>query len=54
MVETAHQLYETLSQRGAPALTMMDSIPRRMLPTLRKSIKIYTPCIIRPKQYALY
>jgi hypothetical protein len=32
MVETAHQLYETLSQRGAPALTMMDNIIRGMLP----------------------
>jgi hypothetical protein len=32
MVETAHQLYETPSQRGAPALTMMDNILRRMLP----------------------
>jgi hypothetical protein len=32
MVETAHQLHEAPSQRGAPALTMMDNIPRRMLP----------------------
>jgi hypothetical protein len=32
MVETAQQLHEPLSQRGAPALAMMDNILRRMLP----------------------
>jgi hypothetical protein len=32
MVETAHRLYETFSQRGEPALTMMRSILEKMLP----------------------
>ena len=32
MVETAHQLYETFSQGGAPALTMMRNILEKMLP----------------------
>ena len=33
MVETAHQLYERLSQNGAPALTtMMENILTKMLP----------------------
>jgi hypothetical protein len=32
MVETAHQLYETPSQGGAPALTMMRNILEKMLP----------------------
>ena len=32
MVKTAHQLYETFSQRGTPALTMMENMLRRMLP----------------------
>jgi hypothetical protein len=32
MVETAHQLYETFSQSGAPALTMMRNILEKMLP----------------------
>jgi hypothetical protein len=32
MVETAHQLYEQLSQNGAPALTMMESIRTKMAP----------------------
>ena len=40
MVETAHQLYETFSQRGAPALAMMDSILRRMLPMDFKVTKV--------------
>jgi hypothetical protein len=32
MVETAHQLYEQLSQSGAPALTMMEGIRTKMTP----------------------
>ena len=32
MVETAHQLYETSSQGGAPALAMMRNILEKMLP----------------------
>jgi hypothetical protein len=32
MVETAHRWYETFSQRGEPALTMMQSILKKMLP----------------------
>jgi hypothetical protein len=32
MVETAHRLYGSFSQRGAPALTMMENMLRRMLP----------------------
>jgi hypothetical protein len=32
MVETAHRLYETFSQRGESALTMMRSILEKMLP----------------------
>ena len=32
MVETAHQLYETFSQGGAPALAMMRNILEKMLP----------------------
>jgi hypothetical protein len=32
MVETAHRLYETFSQRGESALTMMQSILKKMLP----------------------
>jgi hypothetical protein len=32
MVETAHQLYETLGQGGAPALAMMRNILEKMLP----------------------
>ena len=32
VVETAHQLHETFSQGGAPALTMMRSILEKMLP----------------------
>lgn len=32
MVETAHRLYETFSQRGEPALAMMQSTLKRMLP----------------------
>ena len=32
MVETAHQLHETFSQGGAPALAMMRNIPEKMLP----------------------
>jgi hypothetical protein len=32
MVETAHRLYETFSQSGAPALAMMRSILQKMLP----------------------
>ena len=32
MVETAHQLYETFSQGGAPALTMMRNTLEKMLP----------------------
>ena len=32
MVETAHKLYETLSQGGEPALAMMQSTLEKMLP----------------------
>jgi hypothetical protein len=32
MVETAHQLHETSSQGGAPALAMMRNILEKMLP----------------------
>jgi hypothetical protein len=32
MVETAHQLYERLSQNGAPALAMMESALIKMTP----------------------
>jgi hypothetical protein len=32
MVETAHRLYETFSQRGESALAMMQSILKKMLP----------------------
>jgi hypothetical protein len=31
MVETAHQLYERLSQNGAPALTMMETMMENIL-----------------------
>jgi hypothetical protein len=30
MAETAHRLYETFSQSGAPALAMMQSILEKM------------------------
>jgi hypothetical protein len=50
MVETAHQLYEAPSQRGAPALTMMDNILRGMLPM---NFSAFASCPRNPPRLAM-